>query len=102
MTENTSILDAVLRWLRAGYPQAIPREDYVALFAVLHRKLTDTEVETLALQLADGAGDGGVDRGEIERAIAELAFEQPGPDDVARVASRLAADGWPLADPIDA
>jgi hypothetical protein len=100
MTRNSTILEAVLKWLRAGYPQGVPREDYVALFAVLHRKLTETEVDHIVEQLVeDSAAHGSrIDRGEIESAIAELAHEHPGPDDVARVASRLAAGGWPLAD----
>ncbi len=102
MTHNSSILESVLRWVRAGYPHGIPREDYVALFAVLHRKLTETEVGEIVDELIAGAGDGGIDRSEIEAAIARLAHEQPGADDVARVASRLAAGGWPLAHPADA
>lgn len=98
-----SIAERVLGWLRAGYPQGIPREDYIALFAVLHRRLTETEVRLIADRLAssDAAADGTIDREEIEKAISELAKEQPGEDDVARVASRLAAGGWPLAVPAD-
>lgn len=98
-----SPLRSVIAWLRAGYPQGVPREDYVALFAVLHRRLTEFEVRKIADRLAadkDGAApDGTIDRAEIEAAITNLAKEQPGEDDVARVASRLAAGGWPLADP---
>ncbi|TSD95120.1 DUF3349 domain-containing protein [Skermania sp. ID1734] len=104
MTESkTSILQSVLNWLRAGYPQGVPHSDYVALFAVLHRRLTDSEVRQVAEQLvADRSdADAAIDRAEIEAAIAQLAKEQPGPDDVQRVASRLAAGGWPLTHPDD-
>ncbi|MDT2009456.1 DUF3349 domain-containing protein [Rhodococcus opacus] len=101
----TSVPAKVLRWVREGYPHGVPREDYVALFAVLHRRLTDTEVGEIVDELSDPAGhaleDGKIDRAEIEEAIARLAHEHPGDDDVKRVASRLAAGGWPLAAPIE-
>ncbi|WP_405495428.1 DUF3349 domain-containing protein [Nocardia sp. NBC_00511] len=100
MTTNRSILSVVLDWLRAGYPHGVPREDYVALFAVLHRKLTDTEVDEVIEQLL--ASDGVVDNAAIEHAIAALAHEKPGADDVNRVAARLAAGGWPLGHPSEA
>ena len=100
---NKSILESVLDWLRAGYPQGIPREDHVALYAVLHRRLTETEVDRITEQLmteATGRGTG-IDRSDIEQAIHDLARERPGADDVRRVASRLAAGGWPLANLVD-
>lgn len=102
MTTNRSLLATILDWLRAGYPHGIPREDYVALFAVLHRKLTDQEVNEIIDQLVTAGTAGGIDRAQIEAAIAQLAHEKPGEDDVRRVAARLAAGGWPLADPFEA
>ncbi|MEU6558649.1 DUF3349 domain-containing protein [Nocardia nova] len=102
MTSNTSVVESVLDWLRAGYPHGVPREDYVALFSVLHRKLTEREVGEIADRLAGGHAGGEVTRAEIESAIAALALEKPGDDDVKRVAARLVAGGWPLADPTDA
>ncbi|MCX4092659.1 DUF3349 domain-containing protein [Nocardia sp. alder85J] len=98
MTENVSLLDSILRWLRAGYPHGVPSEDYVALFAILHRRLTETEVEEIVAQLTAGDPEQ-IDDAAIEAAIVKLAHEQPGDDDVARVASKLAAGGWPLAHP---
>jgi RNase P/RNase MRP subunit POP5 len=103
-TTAKPIPERIIAWLRAGYPQGIPREDYIALFAVLHRRLTDTEVRSIADELiadAKASGDGEIDRTEIEAAIQKLALETPGDEDVARVASRLAAGGWPLADPAE-
>ncbi|MFJ1459671.1 DUF3349 domain-containing protein [Nocardia wallacei] len=95
-----SILRKVLGWLKAGYPQGIPQSDYVALLAVLHRRLTDYEVQMIVEELvSERAGDDEIARHEIEEAIARVAKEQPGEDDIARVASRLAAGGWPLATP---
>ncbi|WP_067687094.1 DUF3349 domain-containing protein [Nocardia jejuensis] len=99
MTTNRSIMRAVLDWLRAGYPRGIPSEDYVALFAVLHRKLTEHEVGEIIEELVASNTDGWIDRQEIETAISKLALQKPGADDVNRVAARLAAGGWPLGDP---
>ncbi|MEV6773572.1 DUF3349 domain-containing protein [Nocardia sp. NPDC051030] len=101
MTTNRSILATILHWLRAGYPHGVPREDYVALFAVLHRRLTDQEVMEIFEELVAADTDGVVERGEIEAAIAALAHEKAGEDDVNRVAARLASGGWPLAHPSD-
>jgi hypothetical protein len=93
------LLGKVVGWLRAGYPQGVPQADYVALFAVLHRHLTDYEVVAIAEELVASNPDSTITHTEIEQAIARFAMEQPAEDDVARVASHLAAGGWPLADP---
>ncbi|MCX4099296.1 DUF3349 domain-containing protein [Nocardia sp. alder85J] len=98
--DTRSALGKVLSWLRAGYPQGIPQTDYVALLAVLHRRLTDYEVHMIVEELVhERGGDEEIARHEIEAAIARVAKEQPGEDDIARVASRLAAGGWPLGTP---
>ncbi|MBL1075651.1 DUF3349 domain-containing protein [Nocardia sp. 2] len=96
----SNVLQKVLDWLKAGYPQGIPQSDYVALLAVLHRRLTDYEVHLVVEQLvSDRVASGDIARADIAAAIARVAKEQPGEDDIARVASRLAAGGWPLATP---
>jgi hypothetical protein len=41
-----------------------------------------------------------ISHADIEAAIARFAVEQPDTHDIARVASHLAAGGWPLATPI--
>ncbi|MCM6774911.1 DUF3349 domain-containing protein [Nocardia sp. CDC159] len=97
---SQSVLAKVLGWLKAGYPQGIPQSDYVALLAVLHRRLTDYEVQMIVGELVrERDGDAEIALDEIADAIARVAKEQPGEDDIARVASRLAAGGWPLATP---
>lgn len=95
-----NLLGRVIGWLRAGYPQGIPRSDYVALFAVLHRHLTDYEVVMIAEELVDSNPDSEISHADIEGAIARMAKEQPDAHDIARVASHLAAGGWPLATPL--
>ncbi|MFI1919022.1 DUF3349 domain-containing protein [Nocardia sp. NPDC020380] len=97
---RTGVLQKVLTWLRAGYPQGIPQSDYVALLAVLHRRLTDYEIHLVVEELIrEREAASGIAVEDIEAAIARVAKEQPGEDDIARVASRLAAGGWPLATP---
>jgi hypothetical protein len=85
----TAPLRAVLHWLRAGYPEGVPAGDYVALFAVLHRKLTSAEVDQIAAQFSDLPAGETVTTAEIQQAIADVAKEQPGSYDIARVTSRL-------------
>ncbi|WP_306363040.1 DUF3349 domain-containing protein [Nocardia sp. CC227C] len=100
LRQSGSILRKVLDWLKAGYPQGIPQDDYVALLAVLHRRLTDYEVRIVVEELVrERRATDEIDQEEIAAAIARVAKEQPGEDDIARVASRLAAGGWPLATP---
>lgn len=93
-----SLVDKILGWLRAGYPQGIPQGDYIALLGVLHRELTEAEVEKLTKQLRDGEGGipAEVSDERIREAIRRSVLEEPSEADVARVAARLAAGGWPL------
>lgn len=96
--QRQGLLSRVVAWLRAGYPQGVPRTDYVALFAVLHRDLTETEVVLVAEEvLRDRVDRAEITHAEIEAAVQRVAKEQAGRADIARVASHLAAGGWPLA-----
>lgn len=95
------LLSRIVEWLRAGYPQGVPRSDYVALLAVLHRDLTDYEVVLVAEEvLRDRVERQEITHADIEAAVQRVAKEQAGPEDIARVASHLAAGGWPLAVPL--
>lgn len=89
----------MLEWLRAGYPDGVPRGDYVALLGILHRRLTDAEVEAIADELAEAAekDDQPVSKDDIRDMIREHVFLQASKKDVARVSAHLAAGGWPLA-----
>ena len=94
-----NVITRVLNWLRAGYPEGVPRSDYLALYAVLRRHLSDSEIETIAEEVARANPDTDITRDDIEVAVARFAKQQPEPADVARVAEGLADAGWPLADP---
>lgn len=92
------MISTVLGWLRGGYPEGVPPKDYFPLLAVLGRKLSNAEIrEVVDALIAEASTPIEVD--EIESTIARLTSEAPLDEDVRRVAVRLAAGGWPLADP---
>lgn len=88
-------LDAVVAWLRAGYPEGVPPTDYFPLLALLSRRLTADEVKEVAAELMKR---GDFDHVDIGVMITQVTDELPAPDDVERVRQRLAAKGWPLDD----
>ncbi len=99
----SSLMASVLNWLRAGYPDGVPGPDRVPLLALLRSTpLTDEEIKEVVCDIAEAAApadnDDPITREEIESFIAEKTHHDPGPENVARVAARLAAAGWPLAD----
>jgi hypothetical protein len=91
-------LHRIVNWLRVGYPQGIPPTDYIPLLALLSRRLTNDEVNTVAKELMDR---GEFDNVDIGVAITQITDEPPSRDEVQRVRARLAAKGWPLDDPPD-
>ncbi|GGM56159.1 DUF3349 domain-containing protein [Dactylosporangium sucinum] len=97
---EAGFLTRVVDWLRAGYPAGVPRQDYVALFGLLRRKLTDVEVHAIAEALAGRSvlRDEPITVEDIEQMINDAVLQEPSDEDVARVSARLAAGGWPLSD----
>jgi Protein of unknown function (DUF3349) len=91
-------LNAIVSWLRAGYPEGVPPHDYLPVLALLSRRLTSDEVTAVASELMQR---GDVDQVDIGVAITEITDELPSSDDIERVRKRLAAKGWPLDDPRD-
>jgi hypothetical protein len=91
-----AFLTDIIGWLRAGYPDGVPAVDYIPLFALLERHLTDEEVREIAAELASADQD---DADAIHAAINAVTHEQPRDADIGRVRARLAAGGWPLAKP---
>ena len=91
-------LTSVVAWLRAGYPEGIPRTDYFPVLALLSRRLSNDEVKVVARELIDRGDFDHVDIGVL---ITQLTDELPSPDDVERVRERLAHKGWPLEDARD-
>ena len=98
---RSNFLTRAVEWLRAGYPTGVPRQDYVVLLGLLRRKLTDVEVHKIAQDLADQADKTSdpITAQDIEDMINDAVLQEASAEDVARVSARLAAGGWPLADP---
>jgi hypothetical protein len=92
-------LSSVIGWLRAGYPDGVPTHDYLPLFALLARRLSDADVAALAEELA-AEGDQ-ASATAIREAVGTATDARPLDSDVSRVSARLAAGGWPLAGPDD-
>lgn len=91
------VLDSIVKFLRAGYPEGVPEHDYIPLLALLHRQLSDDEVSQVADELA-ATGDS-ASASAIREAISDVTREKPLDADIARVSAHLAAGGWPLAPP---
>ena len=93
------LVNRVVGWLRAGYPEGVPEVDYIPLFALLGSQLTNDEVAAIAGELATESDPGSAQaiRDAIKNATTH---QQPTDADINRVRARLAAGGWPLA-PID-
>jgi hypothetical protein len=87
------LLQSVVDFLRKGYPQGVPEQDYLPLFALLRRRLTDEEVHELANELADHTTDEQTSQ-VIRAAIAHLIETTPSEADVERVRDHLEAAGW--------
>ncbi len=96
-----NVVTRVLAWLRAGYPEGVPEQDYVALFGILRRTLTPTEIDKVVDDLSTEAeaGHTTLSRSVVERRIEDVLKGSASVDDVIRVSGRLAAAGWPLGTP---
>jgi Protein of unknown function (DUF3349) len=104
---TTSLVSSILNWLRAGYPEGVPGPDRVPLLALLRATpLTDEQIKEVVRNItADGSSaiaDGTIDEDEIAAFISDVTDHDAGPENVKRVAAKLAAAGWPLAGVDDA
>ena len=87
----------MISWLQVGYPEGVPGPDRVPLLALLRSTpLTEEEI-TEVVDAIDEDVEGRVDRDVIADFISDMTQYDAGPQNIARVAARLAAAGWPLA-----
>ena len=92
-------ITSIVTWLRAGYPNGVPQNDYLPILALLSRRLTADEIIEVARQLQHLPMPAFVDIGaEFLRITDQL----PDPAEVERVRAKLAAFGWPLDERRDA
>jgi Protein of unknown function (DUF3349) len=99
---TTSLVHSILDWLRAGYPEGVPGPDRVPLLALLRATpLTEDQIKEVVHNLtADGSAalaDGAIGEDEIAGFIKDVSHHDAGPENVHRVAAKLASAGWPLA-----
>jgi hypothetical protein len=97
MTENQTVLDNVLGWLRDGYPEGVPPKDYFPLLALLKRSLTEEEVIKAAQSILKSTDSDEVTEAAIRTAVQAVIDKEPNPEEIHQVASRLASVGWPLS-----
>ena len=96
------LVQRIMRWLRAGYPDGVPQQDYIALLGILRRSLTPTELERVVEGLTGEAeaGDQLMTEQVVQQRIHDVLKGPARPEDVVRVSARLAAAGWPLGSPV--
>lgn len=90
-------LSSIIEWLRAGYPEGVPEQDYVPLLALLTRRLSEDEVDQVADALIE-AGDLPITKTDIAVLITKVTNEMPLDHDIDRVRRHLEAGGWPLTE----
>jgi hypothetical protein len=93
----SDFLTKIVGWLRAGYPEGVPQQDYQPLFALLGSQLTNDEVTLIADDLAFSSDPESAEA--IKKAIGNITHTPVHDSDIARVRAHLAAGGWPLAIP---
>jgi hypothetical protein len=93
----SDFITRIVGWLRAGYPEGVPQQDYQPLFALLGSQLTNDEVTLIADELSFSSDPESAEA--IKKAIGNITHAAVHDSDIARVRAHLAAGGWPLAIP---
>jgi hypothetical protein len=90
---------SVIKWLRVGYPDGVPGPDRVALLELLRSSPLSEEQITEVVDSIDEEelSESAIDRDVIADFISDMTHYDAGPENIARVAARLAAAGWPLS-----
>lgn len=96
-----SRVQSMINWLRAGYPGGVPGPDRVPLLALLRDSpLTEEQVKevirAIVAEEKNAPPGHAIDHDEIQRFIEGVAHHDAGPQNVKRVADKLAAAGWTL------
>ena len=98
--DRPQFLKRVVEWLRAGYPNGVPQDDYIPLVALLRRQLSDAEAESVSTDLIRESPPPPERISKIDAGvkITEITHELPHEADIARVRKHLEASGWPFDD----
>ena len=89
----------MVQWLQVGYPEGVPGPDRIALLALLRSTpLTEDQIKEVVDSIdEEELSNGDVSRDVIADFISDMTHYDAGPENIARVAARLAAAGWPLS-----
>ncbi|OUC78328.1 DUF3349 domain-containing protein [Gordonia lacunae] len=98
--DRPTLLQKVVEWLRAGYPDGVPHTDYIPLVALLRRQLTDDEVTQVSAELVRDSAlpPEPISRIDAGVKITHYTHELPHEDDISRVRAHLVSRGWPFSD----
>jgi hypothetical protein len=92
-----TVLQRVLGWLHAGYPEGIPQKDYYPLLAFLARSLKPEEVSEVVTALeADYDPDRHTTSEDVRTAIEAVTNSPALGNDVRRIEDQLRDLGWQL------
>jgi S-formylglutathione hydrolase FrmB len=85
-------LQRVIDWLRAGYPEGVPPQDYFPLLALLSTHLSEDEVrDTIKAVPALSEGE---DQEATHEIITTVHSTPPSADEISRVLAHLQSVGW--------
>src|ERR1700719_725238 len=92
------LLQRIVDYLRAGYPEGVPQHDYIPLFALVGQRLATEDVSRVADEMTTRAlAPSGVDPSRaVAEALAALAEGTLDDGELARVKTRLESVGWSL------
>jgi endonuclease III len=101
VTATTSLISRIINWLRIGYLDGVPGPDRVPVLELLRSTpLTDEQVKEVVRNItatgSEALADSQIATDEIASFISDVTHHDAGPENVQRVAAKLAADGWPL------
>jgi hypothetical protein len=92
-----TVLQKVLDWLHASYPNGVPQQDYFPLLAFLARSLKTDEVSEVVNDLESERDPDHETTSDDVRAAIEAVTNSPAlENDVRRIERRLRDMGWEL------
>lgn len=97
-SSTAAFFRSVIRWLQCGYPDGVPGPDRIPLLELLRSTpLTEEQIKEVVDAIDEEVESGeAIDRDVIEDFISGVTHHDAGPENIARVAAKLAAAGWPL------
>ncbi|WP_067570214.1 DUF3349 domain-containing protein [Nocardia acidivorans] len=93
----SALLARIVAWMRAGYPQGVPENDYIPLLSLLAQRLPEEDVRQVAAALVR-QGTIPADKIDAGVGITKVTDDMPSESDIARVREHLLASGWTIDD----